>query len=44
MKLDVDELLEALETPVIKVGGVDYEIKHPSFRTRLEDPARCGTQ
>ncbi len=36
MKLDVDELLGALGSPVITVGGVDYEIKYPSFRARLE--------
>tara|TARA_R110000765_G_scaffold406715_3_gene503777 strand:+ start:82 stop:387 length:306 start_codon:yes stop_codon:yes gene_type:complete len=35
MRLDVDELLEALEDPVVKIGGTDYTVQYPSFRKRL---------
>lgn len=36
MRMDVDALLAALEAPVVKIGGVEYTCRHPTFLERLE--------
>jgi len=35
VKLDIDELLAALEKPVVVIGGEEYPINYPSFLDRL---------
>ena len=36
MKFNVDELLTALEQPVVVLGGVEHTLRYPSFRERLK--------
>lgn len=37
MKLDVDELLAALEQPSITIAGEEHVFKYPSFLERLRN-------